>query len=305
MGLAFYRPQASTLPVVTGGSAVPEVRDGPVELPPWLEELRRSEITRAVKADPRTVEPNLLGVPWDRVRNEVVGGGQASFDEPWEHLSADERVLLYAYTNQLGHIEELIQAFKMLFDRSALENPVVIDLGCGPFTGGLALAAVLGCDRPFTYLGIDRSSAMCRLGERLAVAAERVNAIRNITRQWYTDLESVTWPFAPGWRPVIVIVSYLLASPTLNAPVLVAQLEKLLSRIGRGPVTVLYTNSTRDAANWSFPLFRDALVAADFRMIIDDTGRIQVERWDGPRGRELRYALFQRQLKNILELGGD
>lgn len=42
---------------------------------------------------------SLLGVERNRIFHEVIGGGQADFREPWEHLSPDERVLLHAYYN--------------------------------------------------------------------------------------------------------------------------------------------------------------------------------------------------------------
>ena len=116
----------------------------PVQLPQWLMHLRRSEIVERVRSDPRSTENTLLGVNFEVAAREVVGGGQADFDRPWNGLSADDRVLLYAYINQPGHLEELFEAFRMLLAGVDLRGePIAIDLGCGPFTGGLALAATL------------------------------------------------------------------------------------------------------------------------------------------------------------------
>ena len=102
---------------------------------------------------------------------------------------------------------------------------------------------------------------------------------------------------------MVVVVSYLLASPTLNAAELIGELEELLRKLGRGPVTVLYTNSIRPDANLSFPVFRQELEGAGFELIADDTGRIDIERLQGQRERRLRYALFHRQSQNLLALG--
>src|SRR5690349_262369 len=112
-----------------------------MDLPAWLETLHRTEIAGVLSADPRTNAVGFLGVPRQRILTEAIEWGQADFDSPWEHLSPDDLVLLYAYFNQKGHIEELMHAFAMLFDDSDIARPVVIDVGCGPFTGGLALAA--------------------------------------------------------------------------------------------------------------------------------------------------------------------
>ncbi len=280
-----------------------------IELPQWLESLRRSEITERVKNDPRSKKNKILGVDPDVAQREVLDGGQAEFDTPWNDLSPDDRVLLYAYYNQLGHLEELTEAFRMLFSNGPPEEePIVVDLGCGPFTGGLALTSVLGPEKRFDYIGVDRSHAMQRFGEHLASTAQRLGKMPQIDRYWSTDISSVSWNSAPSWRPVLIIVSYLLASPTLNAAALIAELEgrdRLLAKLGRGPITVLYTNSTRTEANRSFPSFRKALFDAGFKLIADDTGMIEIERWAGRRNRPLRYALFQRQKRLSLRLERD
>ncbi len=280
----------------------------PTELPEWLMRLRRTEVTGRVHNDPRSSAGATLGIDRETAVREVVGGGQADFDEPWRELSADDRVLLYAYYNQPRHLEELIEAFRMVFAGGPPDaEPIVMDLGCGPFTGGLAVSGVLGRDRGFDYIGVDRSQSMRRFGEHLACAAERLDEAARIDRHWFSSVSAVEWSPAPGWRPVFVIVSYLLASPTLNAVTLVAELKALLDRLGRGPVMVLYTNSPRagpNGPNRSFPPFKDALLAAGFDLSADDTGTIEVDRRDGPRRLDLRYALFFRPEQRVLSLGG-
>ena len=274
-------------------------------LPRWLEQLRRSEIVERVRSDPRSIEHRpFLGV--DRpTAMEAIGWGQATFDEPWEDLSPEDRVLLYAYFNQRGHLEELTAAFRMLFAEGPPdEDPIIVDLGCGPFTGGLAAAGVLGPECRFDYIGMDRSHAMRRFGEHLAVAATRLDTVPEADRHWTTDLASVPWRSAPGWRPVIVVVSYLLASSTLNAVELIGELEDLFQKLGRGQVTVLYTNSIRPDANRSFPVFRRTLQVAGFELYADDIGRIDIARLQGQKERPLRYALFHRRSQVVLSLDG-
>ena len=209
-----------------------------VELPQWLQDMRRVEVVGRVGDDPRSRQGTFFGLTKDEAMN-CVGRGQAQFDEPWGEMSPADRALLYAYFNQKGHLEELTEAFRLIFANQMPNNPIVIDLGCGPATGGLALAGVL--DPPnFDYIGVDQSVAMRGLGEQLAASAPRLSAMR---RCWASDLESVSWNRAPGWRPVLVIVSYLLASRTLKPATLVDQLDALLARLGNGRATMLYTNS--------------------------------------------------------------
>lgn len=199
----------------------------------------------------------------------------------------------------LDILEELIFACRQLFTNSAIKAPIVVDLGCGPFTAGFAIASILGQDPQVDYIGVDRSSAMRSLGERLASAGESMHGMPRIQRRWAKDIASVDWDRALGWRPVIVIVSYLLASPTLDAAALVAELDGLLTRLGRGPVTVLYTNAIGTDANRRFPDFRAALHDADFVTVTEATGVIETRR---QKNRSLRYALFQRKRQETLQL---
>jgi SAM-dependent methyltransferase len=270
-------------------------------LPDWLSRLRRAEIVDAI--NPVREGDYFYGIHKDEIFNHVIGGGQAAFDAPYGHLTSKNRVLLYAYLNQLGHIEELGEAFTQLFGNSPPTDPlIVLDLGCGPFTGGLALAAVFGRTVPFTYIGVDSSSAMRDFGERLACAAERAGEISCTGRQWVENLAAIGWTAAPGWPRILVIASYLLASPTLDAEILVADLDKACDRFGRGSVTVLYTNSPNAGPNRSFGAFRAALERIGFAVKADDLGAITVDRLQGVKDRKLRYALFHRDAKRVLEV---
>lgn len=268
-----------------------------VDLPTWLRKVRKAEITDRVRGDSRTSGNLTLGMHADEVQ-EAIGGGQADFDANWGALGPDDLALLYAYWNQLGHVEELFVAFSQFFEGSSPTNPIILDVGCGPFTGGLALAATLD-DPHFDYVGVDRAASMRRLGERLA-CSDLVPG--KASRHWAPGLDAVDWPFAPSWREVIVIVSYLLASPTLDGAGMVRQLLGLLERFGWGGVTLLYTNSVRPEANRAFPRFRDRLVHAGFRKVVDKEGEIVVGRHGGPRLRPLRYAMFRRDRQDQLRL---
>ena len=279
--------------------------DQTIEPPAWFQRLRQFEVVDPVLKDPRSVGGTRLGVNSDIAFQEVIGGGQADFDQRWHNseghdLAPDDRVLLYAFFNQPGHLQELIVACRQLFKDSAIKAPIVVDLGCGPFTGGFAIASMLGQDPQVDYIGVDRSSAMRRLGERLASAGEHRHGMPRIQRRWAKDMASIAWDRPPGWRPVIVIVSYLLASPTLDAVALVTKLDRLLTKLGRGPVTVLYTNAIGTHANRRFPDFRAAMHDANFVTVTEDTGVIETRK---RKNRSLRYALFQRKRQDILLLG--
>ena len=277
----------------------------PVQLPEWIKQLRLSEITNRVKRDPRTTSNTmLLGVSFDVAREQVTSWGQAEFDEPLGSLSPADRVLLYAYVHQLRHLEELTAAFSMLFGQTPpKENPIVIDVGCGPCTGGLALAGVLGPEPKFDYIGIDRSQAMRTLGEKLADSAKQMN---KVNRRWSPDISSLVWDRAPGWREVIIIASYLLASRTLDVETLSSELDILLKKISFGRAMILYTNSTQKEANRNFKHFSNAVQNMNFNLHVDDNGTVRANRMSGgTKEHPLRYALFVRSKQDILPLEGN
>lgn len=271
-------------------------------VPTWIEDLRRQEIIERLRRDPRT---RPLIDDTNCMFNDVIEGGQANFDEPWRNLLGEDRARCYAYLNQKAHIEELTAAFEMLFaEGTAIENPIVLDLGCGPCTAGIALAGILGADAAFTYIGVDRSLSMMSLGESIVCAANKAGQMTRVSRQWHNSISSIVWAARPAWRPVVVVVSYLLASPTVSAATLVAEVLALLEQLGRGSCTVLYTNSPKPGPNRSFPAFREALREAGFAIVADDQGAIRIERREGWRDRDLRYALFHRQAQRTLVLRG-
>jgi hypothetical protein len=250
----------------------------------------------AVQRDPRTVSDRLLGIPKTDLL-QVLRGGQADFESPRDGLTPDDLALLYAYYLQLGHVEELVEAFGQHLTGCNIVRPIVLDLGCGPFTGGLAIATALEPPNGFTYVGMDRAGAMRRLGEILAQETVQSRGL-DIAQIWASNLNEINWDEPPRWRPVIVIVSYLLASPTIDPLALTTDLDILLKRVGRGPVTLLYTNSVYADRNTHFPAFRGGLESIGMRLIKDEIGKIETNR--GPR--QLRYALFDRPAQDTLVL---
>lgn len=265
-------------------------------VPYWLQELRKNEVARIVLEDERTCDGRILGVPKSDVF-AIAGGGQADFASPCGDLSSDDLALLYAYYFQKGHTEELVEAFSQHLTGSTVKEPVIIDLGSGPFTGGLAVASALEPPNSFTYIGMDRAPSMRLLGAKLATAAVKYRGI-NIKQFWTDDLNSVEWNEPPKWYPVIVIVSYLLASPTVEPVSLVADLDRLLTRIGRGPVTLLYTNSEHASKNAHFPAFQGALKEIGLNDVVkSDIGTVETEKGI----RRLRYALFHRPTQDTIK----
>lgn len=259
--------------------------------PLWLLELLDQEVEQKIQRDPRTIANprTFLGWPKDQIFHDVLGAGQADFSSPVGHLSSADRALLYARYNQPRHLDELAAAFQALFSGSnRAGRPTVIDLGCGPFTAGLALAAMFGQSQPFRYYGVDRAESMLTLASKFATSAKQKGAFHEDTSWSFgDDLNSID--FGPSRGELnLVVASYLLASPTLNVEDLVVELLEALQRIGPGPAAVLYTNSAHPIPNVKYPRFRDLLVEGGFEAYVDDVETF----WETKNPKALRYALF-------------
>ncbi|MCE2576544.1 hypothetical protein [Komagataeibacter sp. FNDCR2] len=151
----------------------------------WLETLINTEIIDRIAADPRTTADNFLGYPKQHVFADVLQGGRRIIEVPLSletpageivSLSVTDQALLYARYNQKGHLHELMHAFRQLIGTWRGEISI-LDIGCGPATGGLALASVVGPAQAFRYFGCDRSIAMLDLGGRLMAKARELDGI--------------------------------------------------------------------------------------------------------------------------------
>lgn len=264
-----------------------------VTIRPWLDHLRCTRIIEPIDNDPRETGAHgmRLGVDVGWIFRHAVGGGQASFDEPVPPFSSRDRVMLYALLLQKGHVGELVHAFGRLLDSpNHLDGATVVDIGCGPFTSGLALANVAGGDVAFRYFGVDTSASMCALGVELAEGAKEAGGLNPRTSvEFRSSTDVIDFGLVRGgWT--IVVLSYLLASPTIDVEQLARQIVDACDRIGPGPVALLYTNAARPEARAAFPAFRDRILAAGFTLHIEELEVLA----DGDRPRNIHYALFHR-----------
>ncbi len=260
---------------------------------PWLVDVRRTHVVQPIMQDARNtgVRDTRLGYSNTWIFFNAIGGGQADFDRPIQNLSPRDRVMLYAFFNQKGHVDELSHAFgKLLPEPHQLHGATVLDIGCGPFTVGLSLANIAGNVVAFRYYGIDTSAMMCDFGRELAAAAQQAGGLNaNSTVDFHASLDDIDFgPARAGWT--MVVLSYLLASDSLNIETLVEQLLRACDRIGPGPVAVLYTNTSREAAGAKFPELEERLLDARFVKTVDDRELLD----DGDRPRPVHYALFLR-----------
>jgi len=259
---------------------------------PWLLQLRRDLIVSPLQSDDRSTPGKLLGKSMDWIFNVAISGGQANFDQHLDDLSPRDRAMLYAYANQKTHIDELTHAFeKFLASPGHINNATVLDIGCGPFTAGLAFANIVETQFPYRYFGIDHANSMLDFGNELAqetIARGYVHEDSKIS--FCDDLNEVDFGSLRAAETTIVVLSYLLASESIQARQLVEQIVDACNRISLGRVIVLYTNSARESARKNFTPFKDEMLQNDFQLKIEEIEQFE----DATKPRLIHYAVFVR-----------
>ncbi|MNX73610.1 hypothetical protein D3C86_1050140 [compost metagenome] len=272
---------------------------------PWMSAIRRSHIIQPIQNDPRTNPPgSLFGWSMSDAYRVGIENGQADFDAPVGNLYPRDRALLYAYLNQQRHLDELTHALGAMTngDLLSLRNATVFDVGCGPFTGGLAVGMILDGIYPFHYIGIDRARSMQTLGGVLAAAAKATGGLNHGTSVEFLDnLTHYQRTGPPRGTWTIALVCYLLASPTLDVDAMASSIVSACNRNGPGPASVICLNSAAAIANSRFGEFSARMTALGFESQVAESERFTDTR---SAQKEIHYALFHRPENNIVDNTG-
>lgn len=259
---------------------------------PWLSQLRRDLIISPLQNDRRSTSDKLLGKSMDWIFNVAINGGQADFDQCIDDLTPRDRAMLYAYANQKTHIDELIHAFeKFLANPGYIDNATVLDIGCGPFTAGLAFANIVETSFPYRYFGIDHANSMIDFGDELAQEAIARGYMHIDSKiDFANDLSTVDFGPLRAAETTVVVLSFLLASESIDVRKLVDDIVSACNRIALGRVIVLYTNSARESARRNFAPFKTEMMQNDFHLKIEEVEQFE----DTAKPRPIHYAVFIR-----------
>ncbi|AFZ26649.1 hypothetical protein Cylst_4575 [Cylindrospermum stagnale PCC 7417] len=163
--------------------------------------------------------------------------GQTEFDEPYEGLTPDERVLVYCYNNMKQHtvsqlyiFEKHSEVFEPYFFESS-KQVLFMDFGCGPLTSGIAVARYFsehlqGKNQKlkFRYIGIDKAESMLRKAKDFSQFPEFFHKESEF-RFYQPSSESISFAEKPSsyitnfvndTSLVILNFSYFFASPSLD-----------------------------------------------------------------------------------------
>ena len=205
----------------------------------------------------RPFKEHSLTQPWvDHVRSTdhmyhrktILDQGRANFNEPFEDLSPEDKVLIYCIYYMPMHLFSSYHIFTNYLQ--PINNKVVlVDFGCGPLTSGIAFWAAFAGQRDITYLGIDSSEAMVYKAQEINrygpyggepfIPTEKGRLIFRYSRL----LEYLDYYIATDDQTQIIFnFCYFLASHTLDINDLFNILIPIIKKYSQHKMFVVYQN---------------------------------------------------------------
>ena len=218
---------------------------------------------------------------------DIVGRGQANFDEPFNGLTPDDRVLLYCYDNMQQHVVSklyILEKHKNIFNKYLFDkkNIFFIDFGCGPLSSGIAVAMHYSESKlsnsqnlKFNYIGIDKATSMLRKAKNFSSypglfhsdsTFDFFNPYENCLHPFYQTLFSCMDSHIDKLSLIILKFSYFFASPSLNVSKLTNFIKRILEKYQFNQVCLIFQNPQGRSLNEKWNLFKNGVT--DFTSVI-------------------------------------
>lgn len=203
---------------------------------------------------------HVLNIDSDRRfdhHREILNQGRTDFDEPFNGLPPEDKVLLYCIYYMPMHLASSHHIFRIhepVFTtqlRSADNKVIFIDFGCGPLTSGLAFHET-GWQGDISYLGIESSQSMRDKATEINQYSPRFSRFELISD--YSQLPNLLEDVIAedDKTPIIFNFCYFLASETLD----IRHLSDVMAQIGdkycNHNLCIVYQNPPRSELhnNW-------------------------------------------------------
>lgn len=210
-------------------------------------------------------DDNLWGHSKKYILDNVLIRGRGDFSKPSGDITAEDKVMLYCFFNLKKHFftsyavfQNVINSLKEFF-KSPDYKPVVIDLGCGPMTSGLALADLIFTTRgtaiTMSYVGIDIAIPMMKKAKDfMSLPIFSTETTFDFFESWNELSAKRLNGIAGTNNPIIFNASYLFASDTLDEQ----DLAHYVSNVAKSYKNVyfVFQNPNREDRNIKYIQFK-------------------------------------------------
>ena len=200
-------------------------------------------------------ENHLSTLPWEcHVKNQnsqyhrenILKQGRTNFNEHFEGLSPEDKVLIYCIYYMPMHLFSSYHIFTNSSFPPVGDKVVFIDFGCGPLTSGVAFWAFGRWSR-IVYLGIDSSQAMLDKAKEInTYGPDSWNSFFQefeLMRDHNHLIRLLDKYIGKGTSTQIIFnFSYFLASETLNIENLSNVLIRIVEKYSQHRMYIVYQN---------------------------------------------------------------
>ena len=235
----------------------------------FTEQLFHDKFIGYIKNHESTVWNNiLLGLDTFTIRSEVINFGQANFDKPYKKLLPADVVKLYCYFNMRKHYYSSLYLFercswikKLISKEGCLK---FIDVGCGPATSGIALTdyllSIKNSKQQYDYIGVDYYDSMLTAAADFMTNSVYKECTNNDFIKSINEIKNDNFSNA---NSILLNTCYLFASPTLKIDLLATEINNLLNVYSSLPRFLLFQNTTDEAKNIKYELFKTKILKHD------------------------------------------
>ena len=211
-------------------------------------------------------------------REAILERGRTNFDEPFNGLSPEDKVLIYCNHYMPMHLTSSYHIFRVhtrffTTHLTSADNKVVfIDFGCGPLTSGIAYWAFTRQNN-IIYLGIDSSQAMrekARAINRYGPNQHRDSFFSGFELiSHYTELTELLDNTITRDDKILVIFNfcYFLASKTLDIINLSDIIVQIMERYNNHHMCMVYQNPDSPQFHENWEILRSNLSGFRSRII--------------------------------------
>jgi SAM-dependent methyltransferase len=231
---------------------------------PALQRILKKNINDKVLNDYRSDgNDRFLGEDKFTISQMILEKGRTDFRKSSLGFSAAEKVLLYSYFNMKTHIDTcecVLNKQKHVLSKLLADDLHIYDIGCGPFTVGLAFADLFK-NQKFDYTCVDNSDEMLKMGSNLWQQCSKERLIgRNSNQASHNHWDYINIGTKQN-KNVLFAFSYFFATKQLNDADIksLARAVKSISRKAKGSVYLLHINSSYGPANTNYLKFMDEL----------------------------------------------
>lgn len=215
---------------------------------------------------------------------KILNQGRANFTTNHQEngsqliLNSTDMEILYRYYYFQFHYTSSLYIYELGLEhlRNRIENKefVFIDLGCGPFTSGIAFkefCTAKSINTNMEFHGYDIAQVMLNTGNAIAQFSDSVNFVSQ--NNFHLDYRLINQLNIPNSKAIILNICYFLSAHTLDINEFLNTMKIFFTKNSKNQILIIYQNPRGLNSNWK--LFKQRF--SNFRTLRTNEGALTVQ----------------------------